>query len=73
MAHSDPYGAARRRSKSTGSSVYGSRIAQVFGSLNPLQRPVTYLYHPALGSYPDAPLICGCKGGERKRESPTIT
>jgi hypothetical protein len=71
--HSDANGAVRRRSKSTGSSVYGSRIAQVFDSLNPLQRPIAHLYYPAIGSYPYASIIRGCKGGERERESPTIT
>jgi hypothetical protein len=40
---SDANGATRRRSKSTGSSVHGSRIAQVFDSLNPLRRPIAHL------------------------------
>lgn len=55
----DLNGVARRRSKSTGSSLYGNRIAQVTLSLLFLQDPS--LIFQAFGTYPFASIICSCQ------------
>ena len=61
VTHStDLNGVARRRSKSTGSSLYGNRIAQVI--LSPLSLQNSSLIFQAFCTYPFASFICSCQG-----------
>lgn len=67
-AHSaDANGAARQRSKSTGSSAHGSRIAQVTRPLAP-SGIIAHLYFPVVGPYPYTSIIRGCQS----RAGPTV-
>jgi hypothetical protein len=61
-------GAARRRSKSTGSALHGSRIAQVIAFLVFLNKSFGS-YYPVVCPYSFASIICSRQG----RTGPTVS